>query len=188
MAAKKCGELSGNLNGKGEPCGAYARKGKATCISHADKVEQESAGFGGSQEGAGRPRLPSPTEVARKLIEDNIAAILAPHFRVLGYGVETGPDGLALVPLEGGGAKLYGESRGGVVKGSQFDDLGAQMAAADKLLDRVYGRPKQATEISGPEGGPIELTPPENSKARSLDAARILLRAHGEELTPNGHG
>ena len=30
------------------------------------------------------------------------------------------------------------------------------IAAAEKLLDRVYGRPKQATEISGPAGGPIE--------------------------------
>jgi len=29
------------------------------------------------------------------------------------------------------------------------------MAAADKLLDRIYGRPKQATEITGAGGGPL---------------------------------
>jgi hypothetical protein len=153
----RCGELSGKLNAKGEPCGAYVRKGKKTCIGHASKVEQETAGFGGSQPNAGRPRLPTPTEVARKLVEDNIAAILRPHFRVLGYDIETGAEGLVLVPLEGGGAKLHGESRDGVVRASEFDDLAAQMTAADKLLDRIYGKAKQATELSGPDGGAIPV-------------------------------
>jgi len=157
VAKKRCGELSGRLNAKGQPCGAFARKGKTTCIGHADKAEQESAGFGGSQPNAGRPRLPTPTEIARDLVEQNIAVILRPHFRALGYDVETGPEGLVLVPLQGGGAKLHGESREGVVKASEHEDLAAQMAAADKLLDRIYGRPKQATELTGPNGGALEI-------------------------------
>lgn len=72
--------------------------------------------------------------------------ILRPHFAVLGHDVEVGEEGIALVPLEGGGAKLFGESREGVIKMSSYPDLGAQIAAADKLLDRVYGRPKQVSE------------------------------------------
>jgi hypothetical protein len=153
---KRCGELSGKVNAKGDPCGAYARKGKTTCMGHADKVEQEAAGFGGSQPNAGRPKLPTPTEVARDLIEQNIAIVLRPHFRTLGFDIETGEGGVVLVPLAEGGAKLYGESREGVINASEYEDLGAQIAAADKLLDRIYGRPKQATELTGPGGGPIE--------------------------------
>lgn len=133
----------------------------------------------------GRPRLPTPTEVAKKLIEDNIAVILRPHFHALGYDVETGPEGLALVPLEGGGAKLYGESRDGVVRGSEFNDLGAQMAAADKLLDRIYGRPKQATELSGPDGGAIPLGGEVPTDAEfHTDVAKILQEAGA---VPSGH-
>jgi len=183
--AKRCGELSGLLNQKGEPCGAYPRAGKTTCMGHADKAEQESAGFGGSQPGAGRPPLPSPSQVARELIEENVAIILRPHFRALGYDVETGDQGVVLIPLEGGGAKLYGESREGIVKASDHEDLGAQMAAADKLLDRIYGRPKQATELSGPGGGGIPVTGaaiPDES-----DWHEAVLRLGGQVANGNGH-
>ncbi len=143
-------------NSRGKPCKAPPLKGTDACISHSPKDVQGKAGFGGSQPGSGRPRLPTPTEVARDLIEQNIAIILRPHFRTLGFEVETGEKGVVLVPLAEGGAKLYGESREGVINASDYEDLGAQIAAADKLLDRIYGRPKQATELTGPGGGPIE--------------------------------
>ena len=148
----------------GRPCGAWALKGSERCSAH--PLDPGSARFHfGSPEQAreagrkgGRPRLPTPTEVARELVEANIVAILKPHFAVLGYQVEVGEEGVALVPLEGGGAKLFGESRDGVIQASEYEDLGAQIAAADKLLDRIYGRPKQAAEISGPNGQPIGVT------------------------------
>jgi hypothetical protein len=140
---------------KGKPCGAPPMKDSDLCLSH-DRKAKEERGFGGPQAGSGRPRLPTPTEVARDLVEQNIAIILRPHFRTLGFDVETGKNGVVLVPLAEGGAKLYGESREGVINASPYEDLGAQIAAADKLLDRIYGRPKQATELTGPGGGPIE--------------------------------
>jgi hypothetical protein len=31
------------------------------------------------------------------------------------------------------------------------------MKPSDTVLDRVYGRAKQSSEISGPEGGPITI-------------------------------
>jgi hypothetical protein len=124
-------------------------------MAHADKKTKESRGFGGSQPTAGRKPLPTPTEVARKLIEDNIAIILRPHFRVLGYDVDVSERGIGLVEIDGGGAKLYGESREGIVQASPYEDLGAQIAAADKLLDRVYGRARQSTELTGANGGPV---------------------------------
>jgi hypothetical protein len=34
----------------------------------------------------------------------------------------------------------------------------ARVAAANSILDRAYGKPKQAVEHSGPENGPIEFS------------------------------
>ena len=33
----------------------------------------------------------------------------------------------------------------------------ARISAANSLLDRLYGKPSQAVEVSGPDGGPVEL-------------------------------
>ena len=47
MAAKRCGELTINLNSRGEPCRAFARtkEGKDTCLAHASELERAEAGF-----------------------------------------------------------------------------------------------------------------------------------------------
>jgi hypothetical protein len=140
---------------KGTPCKAAPLADGDTCLAHADEVTRESAGFGGQQEGAGRPRVPGPTEVARRLVEENIGAILTPHFKVLGYDVIDTPDGLMLQPIPDGGAKLHSTFMGEVVV-SKHDDLGAMMSAAEKLLDRTVGKPRQVVEHSGPKGGPIQ--------------------------------
>jgi hypothetical protein len=34
-------------------------------------------------------------------------------------------------------------------------DHETRMRAADRLLDRVYGRPRQGVELSGPDGEPL---------------------------------
>lgn len=96
----------------------------------------------------GRPKKPTPTEVERKLIEANIVALERPYWRTLGYDVLLGEDGPYLVELEGGGAKLFGESKDGYINVSTVDDLGAMIAAAEKLRDRVYGKPKQSSEVT----------------------------------------
>jgi hypothetical protein len=36
-------------------------------------------------------------------------------------------------------------------------DQALAMRAADSILDRVYGRAKQSSEISAPEGGPLTV-------------------------------
>lgn len=157
MAKRECKEKRKD----GKPCTAAPLKGRDVCLAHADADTRESAGFVADNGKGGRPRVPTATEVMRELVEEHVAVILGPHFRVLGYDVEIaeqkdGSRKVGLVPLKDGGAKLFGESREGVVKMSSFEDLGAQLAAAEKILDRVFGRPKQATELTGPGGGPIE--------------------------------
>jgi hypothetical protein len=110
--------------------------------------------------------------VARELIERNVLALQRPYWRTLGYDVEVGPDGPYLVQIEDGGAKLHTAFEGRVSV-SRHDDLAAQMAAAEKLQDRVYGRPTQATEISGPDGGPVEVV--DTSDPETVKALHALL-------------
>jgi hypothetical protein len=128
------------------------------CISHDEDLKGKTS-FGGPQPGAGRPRTPKPTEVGRRLVEENIAAVQRPYWRALGYDVEMTDDGPKVVERPGGGAKIYGVSaKDGVVYVSEHDDLGAMIAASEKLQDRAFGRPKQATEITGADGGPVEVS------------------------------
>lgn len=155
--AKRCGELSGNTGKTGKPCGAWPLKGQKTCLAHADADTRASVGFvADAGKLGGRPRVPTATELMRKVVEENVAKILAPHFRALGYELKIDGDKIDLVEIPGGGVKLHGESKDGIVKVSEFEDLAAMIAAAERLFDRALGRPKQATEISGPGGRPIE--------------------------------
>lgn len=149
----------------GEPCKAHPLKGSDYCGAH-DPALPESARFGSPAQAkeaaklAGRPPMPKPTDVMRRLVEDNAAVVLRPHFRTLGFDIEVGEDGPRLVEFEGGPAKIYGTSKDGDVRVSNYDDLGAMMAAAERLFDRVYGKPKQQTEITGGDGGPVEIVTP----------------------------
>jgi hypothetical protein len=110
--------------------------------------------------------------VARKLIEENVLALQRPYWRTLGYDVVIGDDGPELVELEEGGAKLHTAFEGRVTV-SRHEDLAAMMTAAEKLQDRVYGRPTQATEISGPDGGPVEVV--DTSDPETVKALHALL-------------
>jgi hypothetical protein len=162
---------------RGTPCNAHPLKGSdpKVCISHASREVQESVGFGGSQPNAGRPRLPGVLEVARQLVEENAAVLVAPHFRTLGYDVVVVNGRAQLERIEGGGAKVHATFEGEVLV-SEHDDLGAQIAASEKLVDRVVGKPKQAIEASGPGGtplGPMFVTDPDLAE----DARALLRRA-----------
>lgn len=159
---------------KGKRCKAAPLKDKDCCLAHADQETRESTGFGGSQPGAGRPRLPRPSEVAQQLIERNILALQKPYWRTLGYDVVIGDDGPELVELEEGGAKVYGESKDGDINVSDHEDLEAMQKAAERLQDRVYGRPKQATEITAPDGAGLLLLPPMDATEKSRKAAELL--------------
>jgi hypothetical protein len=144
----------------GKRCKAAPLKGREHCSAH-DPVSPGSTRFGSAEQASragaqgGRPRVPGATETARRLVEQNVGALLTPHFRVLGYDVIDTPDGLTLAPVAGGGAKLHATFEGEVLV-SRHDDLGAMIAAAERLMDRALGKPRQAVEHSGYHGGPIE--------------------------------
>lgn len=134
---------------KGTPCKVTPQTGGEFCLAHSPKEAQEAAGFGGAQENAGRPPLPKVTDVLREKVEAEADLILKPYFDTLRDAVLT--------------ASYEGE-----VIASDIEDLGAKVAVAEKLLDRVYGKPKQSQEISGPDGGPIDMSAASDQELRAL--------------------
>jgi hypothetical protein len=153
VTARRCQGTSKS----GKPCRATPLRDQDWCNGHAPNLPESARFQGGAKPGAGRPPKARPSDIARRLVEENVAVVLRPHFRTLGHDVEISGDGLRLVPVEGGGAKLHGTSKDGEVVVSAHDDLGAQVTASERIQDRLYGKPRQALEHTGPDGGPIEL-------------------------------
>jgi hypothetical protein len=173
---------------RGTRCMAAPLKDSDRCLAHSDAEVRESTGFIPDNGKGGRRAVPRATEVQRRLVEENVLAVQRPYWRILGYDVELGPDGPRLVELDGGGAKLFGESKDGCINVSDHEDLAAMMAAAEKLQDRAFGRPKQSTEITGAGGGPVELVdvPVRRREVHDLLADRVR-RTPAAKVGTNGH-
>ncbi len=126
-------------NKAGEPCRAAPLVDGDYCLAH-DEEARALTGFGGSENGSlgGRPRKPHAVTILRERVEAEIDLWLAPYREAVAN---------AVVVVE-----YHGEA---IV--TDIADLGARIMAAEKVLDRVYGRPTQSTEISGPGGGPISI-------------------------------
>ncbi|HSC20788.1 MAG TPA: hypothetical protein VLC07_03580 [Solirubrobacterales bacterium] len=171
----KAGTVIEGVTVKGKHCRAHDPDipDSARFGSHAQAREAAKLG--------GRPANPRPTEIMRRLVEDHVESVIAPHFRTLGYDVERDEESgeLRIVKSENGGAKIFGESKEGDINMTDHDDLGAHIAAAEKLLDRIYGRPKQATELTGAEGGPVEIVPVTREKAKMVDGILAGVGAGG---------
>ena len=71
-----------------------------------------------------------------------------------------------------------------LVEVAQTGSDSARVAAAVALLDRGWGRPLQATEVSGPDGGPVQI---EDNGAHAKLAA-ILARLSPEGDAGGGAG
>lgn len=136
MPGKKCGELSGNLNAKGESCGAYARtsEGKTTCLAHATEAERSEVGFGGKEnaaKGGEARKIPKLTELIKaRLIEEADKVI------------ERLMDGLDAeqAVVVGTGEHAFLDSA---------PDYAMRLRTVREILDRTEGRPKSSTEFTG---------------------------------------
>ena len=132
-------------NRHGQPCQAWPLKGTEHCSAHPDSLAPDGVRFGSPEQaaaagalGGAAGRHPRVVDIMRERVEAAADEILDAYFRVLRE------------------AMLYGtQQRSGEIVVSDHPDIGARMAAAEKLLDRVYGKPKQSTEITGPDDGPV---------------------------------
>ena len=172
MATRRC---AGKTK-RGAACKSPPLTGHDVCIAHAGAEERGAAGFGGPQPGSGRPRVPRPRDVAERLVEEHVLEILRPYFRAL--GLELHDDG-STSPCEGPIKYVWAGPDEPAV---EVLDLGAQIAAAEKLQDRVYGKPRQQLEHAGADGGPIELELGDADVREALfDVARRIDAARGRD-------
>jgi hypothetical protein len=164
-------------NRTGGPCKAAPLINSEWCAAH-DPTRPEDDRFGSKVQSARagaseKPRTPGLMEVLRARVEAHADEILAPYFKALGVGVDR--DGN---PIGRGAIHVYhGEA-------TDLEDLGAQIEAAERLIDRVFGKPRQTTELTGPEGGPIEIAPPVDAVERAVRAAELIRLAAGDEYAP----
>ena len=151
----------------GHPCTAgraiITYKGKdylsLWCFAHIPNRLREKWGvgqWGNKKDNAyGRNRPPNANQILKEMVENEIAEWLKPYLEALSAEkpvvVGTGPH--AHIEM--------------------VADVRARQAAADSVMDRVYGKPKQTTELTGAEGGPIAVDVPVD-KDRELEVARIL--------------
>jgi hypothetical protein len=142
---------------KGKPCRAAALKGKKHCRAH-DPSLPDDARFGSPQQAAAAGRIGGPAtrkprviERMRERVEEDIEKIIAPYFEAIEHAIVTATHEGQVIP-------------------SEVADLGARIKAAEALLDRVYGKPRQVTELSGPDGGAVPIT--------SLDDPEVARAAH----------
>jgi hypothetical protein len=128
-----------------------------TCLAHAPESVREAAGFLRHGKG-GRQKRPTVPQLLRQQIEDQAGEIMATYFEALQAEkpvvVGNGPHAkLELVP-----------------------DPSVRMRASDSLLDRVYGRPKQTTEVTGHDGGAVRVHLPSDEE-RARQVAEVLKQA-----------
>ncbi len=132
----------------GKPCKAAPLKDRDVCLAHADLETRESTGFVPDNGFGGRPKNPRAVDVLRERLE----AELDEWFAVL------------IRARDAANVKVVGEDEAGPIT-AEIPDHMVQLRAFTEVFDRVYGKPRQSTEISGPEGGPVRTA----GDAPSLD-------------------
>lgn len=153
--SKRCGYPKDD----GTPCGAWRMKGKNTCVGHLDRKEKEAIGFGGPQEGSGRPKNPRVIDTLRDKVEERADEIMDVYFDAMKA---------TRAIVVGSGADAFVD---------EVPDWPTRLRAVEALNDRAYGKPKQVSEISGPEGGPIEHVGIPDEDDFHFAAAQLLAEA-----------
>jgi hypothetical protein len=160
----------------GTPCKAKPLKGHAFCLAHADEKTRESVGFVADNGKAGRKPNPKPIDILREKVEGEIEKWLKPYEEALEAtsGIVVG---------NGASAEL-----------AEVPDYRTRLSAAGAVLDRLYCRPKQATELTGADGGPIQTAPllpddPEwEARIAAVQAAHVPALNGSSNGNGNGNG
>ena len=139
MTARRC---TGTTRA-GEPCRAAPLKGRETCSSH-DPLSPAETRFGSAQQasragtrGGAAGRRPRVVDVIRERIEEDIEPVISALV-----------DALTADRVVGQGASASVEF---------VPDHDARIKAARELLDRAYGKARQALEVTGEDGAPVAL-------------------------------
>lgn len=157
MAKRQCL----GTNKRGQSCGVAPLRSSDYCRAHDPNIP-DSDRFGSPEQSAKAGASPKPR--ALKFREALIAA------------VEREADSLVARWLEASNAtKTVITGSGDDVLAEQAPDYAVQLRALADIWDRSVGKPNQALEITGEDGGPIRTE-------QALDIADPKLRALAHEL------
>jgi len=111
----------------GNPCSRPPMRDGDYCIGHADKETKEAKGFGGPQQGSGRPRKPRTVDLMREWVEDHPEAF-----------------GVIKEALSAKRAIVVGNTKDAYVE--YVPDWPTRIVAFKELMDRAYGKSKTFAE------------------------------------------
>lgn len=149
------------------PCSRGRYGDSEYCWSHQPEEVKAAKGFGGKQEGSGRKRKPRVVDVIRELVEEDDSGVISALWDAL--AAERGV-------VVGNGPSAHVE---------YVPDHSARIAAAREILDRGYGKPKQQTELSGPEGGPVEIVAMPDADEWHRQVAAVLQETGALDARPD---
>jgi hypothetical protein len=152
QARKKCSALTKN----GMKCKSFAYTDDGLCHMHSKSEEERQLLLKQARAVRDQAKL-KPHELMRVVIESNPIAFMQPYLDALGIRVVFLPDvndpqilhPTAVVDPNSNGTTLFGVSKDGEVVVSKHKDIEKQQIAAERLFDRVYGKPKQTNIIAG---------------------------------------
>ncbi len=153
------------ITAKGKPCpttcAVVTMKGKKyklkSCVMHAPLAIRKELGVV-NPPGKGRKKHPHPLDILRERFEAEADRYLQTFEEAL----------TAVKPVVvGNGASAHIE---------YAEDFALQLKALNDVLDRIYGRPKQVTELSGRDGAPMAVEVPTDDQ-RKRELAAILANA-----------
>lgn len=150
---------------KGEVCGKQTYCDTDKCWGHQPKEVKAEKGFGGAQEGSGRPRRPRLSELYAEVAEEKREEIRA----VLDRGLKA-----KRAVVVGNGPSAHVE---------EVEDIPTQLKTVAEITDRTDGKARQAVELTGEDGGPIEFEGLPTSDDWNAAVAKVLAEtgAHGAD-------
>jgi hypothetical protein len=177
MAGKAhCTQIKSN----GDSCFGWRSYGTEHCRWHMTEAELQMAGLEpAARVGSYTPLLGintvlTPTQQYRRVLEKAFAVMINKKLNVFGLrlvGFDPAGDPI-LEEVRSGGVKIYGESKDGDIIMTMFDDLGTMNKVFEEMMDRTFGKARQALQI---EGGtkPIEIKPVRSGE-RAREVAGLL--------------
>lgn len=146
-------------NKQGEPCDASPLRDRDTCIAHSDAQTRASVGFvPEAGKLGGRPRRPREIELIQEVADEfkeQMRQVL-----IDGLQAERGI-------VVGNGGTAYVE---------QMPDHPHRLSTYREIMDRLHGKPRQTTELSGPDGSPVQVASAFDLGKLTVSEKRDLLR------------
>jgi hypothetical protein len=168
------------LTKAGRPCRSFAITEDGLCHLHSKSEAEQKLLLDQARAVRQQAKL-KPHELMRVVIESNPIAFMQPYLDALGIRVIFLPDAndpnvlhpTAVADPASQGATLFGVSKEGEVVVSKHKDIEKQQVAAERLFDRVYGKPKQTNIIAGAASQEDPQLVPFDA-ARQAEVAAIL--------------